>query len=262
MVDSRTGHLLRYSESPSPLPRSSIKPGTRNLDPYRLALTLALITDLSESPNIRVLSYPRLLQIVRRFIASGTDVSSRDAVQAVTTYGGPRFVVLPVLAYEGGRWRARAEIQDASTSTTAAVVETDAVSSSIARDTAYTLMGQIAALVQEHFRTAGPGKSYAVRSASARLRSLDAVKAFEEGLDALGQLEYSIAESAFLQARKQDARSPMPIAWLSRVELLLRKPEQAAEAGADAAVALLSNATPRADRMFVNAVVARGTTGL
>ena len=46
----------------------------------------------------------------------------------------------------------------------------------------------------------------------------------------------------------------MPIAWLSRVELLLRKPEQAAEA-ADAAVALLSNATPDADRMFVNAVV-------
>ncbi|HEY6613300.1 MAG TPA: serine/threonine-protein kinase, partial [Vicinamibacterales bacterium] len=229
--------------------------GYAELDPYRLALTLALITDLSESPNIRVLSYPRLLQIVRRFIARGTDVSSRDAVQAVTTYGGPRFVVLPVLAYEGGRWRARAEIQDASTSTTAAVVETDAVSSSIARDTAYTLVGQIAALVQEHFRTNGPGQSYTLRSASARLRSLDAVRAFEEGLSALGQLEYSVAESAFLQARKQDARSPMPIAWLSRVELLLRKPEQAAEA-ADAAVALLSNATPRADRMFVNAVVA------
>jgi tetratricopeptide (TPR) repeat protein len=229
--------------------------GYADLDPYRLALTLALITDLSESPNIRVLSYPRLLQIVRRFIASGTDVSSRDAVQAVTTYGGPRFVVLPVLTYEGGRLRARAEIQDASTSTTAAVVETDAVSSTLARDTAYTLIGQIAPLVQEHFRTNGPGKSYTVRSASARLRSLDAVKAFEEGLSALGQLEYSVAESAFLRARKQDARSPMPIAWLSRVELLLRKPEQAAEA-ADAAVALLSNATPRADRMFVNAVVA------
>ena len=59
--------------------------GYADLDPYRLALTLALITDLSESPNVRVLSYPRLLQIVRRFIASGTDVSSRDAVQAVTT---------------------------------------------------------------------------------------------------------------------------------------------------------------------------------
>jgi tetratricopeptide (TPR) repeat protein len=229
--------------------------GYADLDPYRLALTLALTTDLSESPNIRVLSYPRLLQIVRRFIASGIDVSSRDAVQAVTTYGGPRYVVLPVLIYEGSRWRARAVIQDASTSTTAAVVETDGVPSSIAKDTAYALMGQIAARVQEYFRANGPGKSYPVRSASVRLRSLEAVKAFEEGLSALGQLEYSVAERALQEARKQDARSPMPIAWLSRVELLLRKPEQASEA-AEAAVGLLSNETPRADRLFVNAVVA------
>ena len=229
--------------------------GYAELDQYRLALTLALVTDLSESPNIRVLPYTRMLEIVRRFIVSGTDVSSREVVQAVTTHGGPRYVVLPAVIYEDSRWRARAEIQDASTSTTAAVIETSPVPSSIANETAYALMGGIAELVQEHFKANGPGRAYSRRHPSTRLRSLDAVRSFEEGLSALGQLEYSVAETALIRARQLDSRSPVPIAWLSRVGLLLRKPDQASEA-AEAAAGLVSEETPLPDRLFVTAVVA------
>ena len=40
-----------------------------------MALTQSLVDEVSDSPNIRVMPYPRLLEIVRRFIAAG-DVSS------------------------------------------------------------------------------------------------------------------------------------------------------------------------------------------
>ena len=61
--------------------------GEPELDAYRLALTQSLISELGESPNIRVVSYPRLLEIVRRFIGAG-DVSSSDAIQAIATQAG------------------------------------------------------------------------------------------------------------------------------------------------------------------------------
>ena len=224
------------------------------LDPYRLALTHTLIRELSDSPNVRVLPYNRLIQIVGRFLVRGSDISSREAVLAITTQGGPRFVVLPALVYENDRWHAQAEIQDASTSTRVALLETAIVPSSIPKDVAYSLMAQLATGIQEHFRANGPGKSYAPRSASARLRSLDAARAFEEGLRAFEQLEYSAAEKAFAEARAQDSRNPLPAAWLSRVEEILRKHDQASEA-AEAAARLVSITTPRVDALLVNAIV-------
>jgi serine/threonine protein kinase/tetratricopeptide (TPR) repeat protein len=225
------------------------------LDPYRLALTHTLIRELSDSPNVRVLPYNRLIQIVGRFLGRGSDISSREAVLAITTQGGPRFVVLPALVYENDRWHAQAEIQDASTSTRVAVLETAIVPSSIPKDVAYALMAQIATGIQEHFKANGPGKSYAPRSAAARLRSLDAARAFEEGLNAFEQLEYSAAEAAFAHAREQDSRNPLPAAWLSRVDEILRKHDQASEA-AEAASRLVSSTTPRVDALLVNAIVA------
>src|SRR5205823_6491639 len=44
--------------------------GYAELDPYRLALTETLIDELAASPNVRVLSYDRVLQMVRRFLST------------------------------------------------------------------------------------------------------------------------------------------------------------------------------------------------
>jgi tetratricopeptide (TPR) repeat protein len=229
--------------------------GRKELEPYRLALTSALVMELSGSPNIRVPPYGRLLQIIRRFIVTGADVSNPEAVQAVAKHTGARFVVRPVLIYEGGRWRARADIQDALTSTSAASVETESLSSAIAEETAHTLIAQLAARLEEHFKANGPGKSYVPRTASARLRSVDALKAFEEGLNAFDQLEYAAAEQSFLKARELDSRNPLLLAWLSRVEQVLRKPDDAS-AAAESAVPLLTDQIPPVDTLFVGAVVA------
>jgi serine/threonine protein kinase/tetratricopeptide (TPR) repeat protein len=225
------------------------------LDSYRLALTYSLVTELSESPNVRVLPYSRLLQIIRRFLAGGSDMASREAVLAISEQGGPRFLVLPALVYENDRWRAQAEIQDAATSTRVALLQTAGVPSAIPKEVSYSLIVQIASAIQEHFKANGPGKSYSQRPSSARLRSLDAAKSVEHGLNALESLEYSAAEKSFLQARDQDARNPVPHALLSRVSGILRKSDQASES-AEAAARLVSANTPRTDTLLVNAIVA------
>ena len=225
------------------------------LDSYRLALTYSLVSELSESPNVRVLPYSRLLQIVRRFLAGGSDIASREAVLGITEHGGPKFVILPALVYENDRWRAQAEIQDASTSTRVALLQTASVASSIPKEVAYSLVAQIASSIQEHFKANGPGQSYSARPAAARLRSLDAAKSLEEGLNALEALEYSAAEESFMQARALDGRNPVPPALLSRVSGILRKTDQASEA-AEAAARLVSANTPRIDTLLVNAIVA------
>src|SRR5262245_26180098 len=91
--------------------------GYAELDPYRLALTQELIAELSESSVVRVLSYDRLLQIIRGFSAAGVDVSSREALQAISANTGADVIALPTLLYENGAWRARVELRNSKTAT-------------------------------------------------------------------------------------------------------------------------------------------------
>ncbi|HEY6362926.1 MAG TPA: protein kinase [Vicinamibacterales bacterium] len=229
--------------------------GYAELDPYRLALTHVLVSELSESPNIRVAPYTQLLQIVRQFLTGGTDMSSREAILALTTHTGAGMVVVPTLVYENGAWRGRAEIQDAATGTNAAVYDTEPVASSLPKETAYALTAALAREIEEHFVENGPGASYTPRPASARWRTLDAAKAFEEGVNAYEELEYATARAAFARAAEQDARNPLPLAWLSRASQIFRDGNAASDA-AERASSLVTEATPRGDALFVAAVLA------
>jgi tetratricopeptide (TPR) repeat protein len=230
--------------------------GYAELDPYRLALTHVLVSELAESPNIRVVPYARLLQIIRRFVAGGsTDMSSREAIQALTTNSGAGLVVLPTLLYENGAWRGRAEIQDAATGTNAAVYETDPVASSLAKDTAYALSAGLAREIEEHFVVHGPGVSYTPRPVSARPRTLDAARAFEEGVNAYNEVEYATSRAALMRAVDQDGRNPLMLAWLSRLSQVFRDGEAASDA-AERASTLVTEETPRRDALFVAAVLA------
>ncbi len=229
--------------------------GYAELDPYRLALTQVLVSELVESRNIRVVPYPRLLGIVRRFLAGGADMSSREAIQSVTAASGARMVVVPTLLYENGSWRGRAEIQDAATGTNTAVYDTEAVASSLPKDTAYTLTTQIAQQVEQHFISNGPGASSPPRAASARLRTLDAARAFEGGVNAYEELEYARAREAFTRAATEDTGNVLPLAWLSRVSQLMRDANGASQA-AERASRLVTEQTPRRDALLVAAVLA------
>jgi tetratricopeptide (TPR) repeat protein len=229
--------------------------GFPELDAYRLALTESLVEELVASPNVRVLPYDRLLQIVRRFLQDGTDVSSREAVQALTTQSAARFVIVPTLLYEDGAWRARAEFRNPETAVNVAVYETDPVISSLSKDTAYGSMASLAGGIQEYFKANGPGRTYGVRAPAARLRTIDAAAALEQGLNAYEQLEFAAARTAFEHATEEDPRHPLAFAWLSRVAQFLRQDVAAREA-ADRATRLISPQTPEVDALFVAAVSA------
>ena len=246
-----TGSVERVPVAIAPIVNQT---GYPELDPYRLALTQVLVSELTESRNIRVVPYARLLQIVRRFLTGTTDMSSREAIQAVTANTGAGMVVVPTLLYDNGQWRGRAEIQDAATGTNAAVYNTEPVASSLPKDTAYALTAQLAQQIEQHFATNGPGASSTPRAASARLRTLDAAKAFEEGINAYEELEYTTSRAAFARAVEQDGRNPLALAWLSRVSQLLRDGQGAADA-AERASSLVTEETPRGDALWVGAVL-------
>ena len=245
-----------------PLPRTAIaiapvanQSGFAEIDPYRLALTQVLVQELADSPNLRVLPYDRLLPILRRFLLSGSDVSSREAIQAVETRAAPQFVIVPTLLYDNGSWRGRAEVRNRETATNIAVFETDPVTSSLIKDTVYNLVISIAGEIQEHFKTTWPGRPFTARPPSARIDTLDAAADFERGVSAYEQLEYAAARDFFASTAKQDPGNPLPFAWASRVLLLMRQDRMAIDA-ADRAVRLVQTDTPEPDALFTAAVSA------
>ena len=65
--------------------------GEPQVDAYRRALTQELIAELSNSPNVRVVPYLRLLELLRPFAAG--DVSGSEATHAISTQAGARFVI-------------------------------------------------------------------------------------------------------------------------------------------------------------------------
>ena len=232
--------------------------GESELDAYRLALTETLIDELAESPNVRVVGYPRLLQIVRRFIGAG-DVSSSEAIQAIATQSGASFVVVPSLEYRNGAWLAQGQIRNVETGTVTDTYETEPLASSLPKDTVLRQMPLLAERIQAHFKTNGPGRSYTSRLASARFRTLDAAKAFEEGLRAYGDLEYADAIEAFQRAIASDDQYAMAHAWRGRLSVLLYRRNDAMESSQRAGQ-LINPETPKTDAMFINAVL-RETIG-
>lgn len=228
--------------------------GDASLQPYRLALTYALERALSESASVRTVPHTQAIQILRRFLVDGADVSSRDAIQALSMQSGAQVVVVPSLLYENGAMRARGEFLNPATATTIATFETEARSSLLTKDTAADLIDALARGVEERLAT-GWRATFRSRTISPRFRTLDGMKAFEEGVDAADEFEYSAAHSAFESAAAGDAAPPVASAWVSRVNLLLGRRDDAAKSGATA-VGLLSATTSGTDRLFVEAVAA------
>jgi tetratricopeptide (TPR) repeat protein len=242
--------------------------GYSDLDPMRAALTLALTEQLAGSRDVRVTSYSRLLEMLRGHVQSGRDISSSEAIQTLGVESGAHVVAVPTIIYADKAWRARVELRDAATAavsaTREAAFETEPVLSILNKETAYALMGSLAADVLEHFASprtrleAAVARMFGNRpSLTPPVRTLDAAKALEEGISAYDDLEYAAALKAFTAAADQDRRSPVPLAWISRVAMLMRQSDAAADA-ADRALALAGNAHPR-ERIFIEAVAAEAT---
>ena len=227
--------------------------GEPELDAYRLALTEMLIEELEDSPNVRVVSFTRLLQSVRRFLGGG-DVSSSEAIQAIATQSGASYIVIPSLEYRDAAWLARVQIRNAETGTVTNSYETEAMTSSLPKDTALRQLPLVAEKIQAHFKENGPGRSYAGRPAAARVRNLDAARAFTDAMSAYEAFEYSAALADLRRAAGADDQNPMIQAWSSRV-LLLMNDRDGAIAAARQASQLSGADAPPTDASFIAAVL-------
>jgi tetratricopeptide (TPR) repeat protein len=229
--------------------------GDTSLEPYRLALTHTLERALTESSIVRAVPHTQVIQILRRFLVGRVDVSSRDAIQALSVESGAQVVVVPALLYENGAMRARAEFLNPATATTLGdPFETEAKSSLLTKETAAELIEALARGVEDRLRET---RWFGSRSlaGSTRFRTLDAAKAFEEGIGAFDEFEYSAARSAFDAAAREDPGHPLVAAWVSRVHQVFGLRDRAAKSGA-AALGLLTASTSATDRAFVEAVAA------
>ena len=196
--------------------------GNTELDPYRLALTSALIDEISESPNIRVVPYLRLLEMIRPFASASGDVSSNDAIRAIATASGALFLVVPTLEYRDSdtTWILRTQIRNAQTGTTLATYETAPVTSTLPAQTAFRLSVAAADTVQQHFKSNGPGRSFQPRPMLTRFHDPGAARSFVDGINKYDELEYSAALPALSNAVTLDDQHALSHAWLSRVYLI------------------------------------------
>ena len=239
--------------------------GDSTLDAYRMALTRELIAQLADVPTVRVLPYERLQEIVQQFRDPPRDLASREAVQAVATHANASVLLLPALVYDevNGDMTARVEVRNPATGQTS-TLETDAIESSLAKDTAYRLSVALAGRIADHLSSVGPlrarvrawlgGLSDAADSpATTRLRTLDSAAAFERGLQAYEQGEYASANTAFASASDADPRDPLSLAWRSRLAVLMRQDTQAVET-AERAVDVMRDDIRADDRVFIEAI--------
>lgn len=229
--------------------------GIADLDRYRLALTQTLIDEISESPNIRVVPYLRLLEMIRPFLGGERDMSGNEAMRAMATASGAPFLAVPALVYRDreAAWVVRVQVRDAATGTTAAAYETAPVTSSLSQQTAFRLIASAADHLQQHFRTHGPGQAFQQRTAGSRFREPEAARAFEEGLSAYDQIEYAAALEALKRSTGLEDQHALTHAWLSRVLLILARRNEAVSA-ARTAGSLAAGNLPGSEAAFVGAV--------
>jgi serine/threonine protein kinase len=229
--------------------------GSADLNPYQRALTESLLRELSDSANIRVISWSRMLQAVPGLEATNTELSSLKTASVLTAGSSVPIVVLTKLLYENQHFRVRVEVREAVTSTELRAYESEPVPSALPKDTAYDLIVEAARLIEEHFDDGWLRAGYSMTPSDARLRGSDAARAFEAGLSAYEEQEYGAAMASFRDAARRDPQSALVQAWLSRSALMMRADTDATEAGRRAQE-LLTVSTPDIDRRFVESVAA------
>ncbi|MDR1989683.1 MAG: protein kinase [Acidobacteriaceae bacterium] len=259
---------VRYLSRPHPVERIRVAvapvanhTGDADLDAYRMALTGTLVDELIGSPNIDVLSTSRVSEIVAPFVARGADVSSAEVTRAIVANTGVPFIVAPSLEYrdQSANWLVRVEIRNAATGVAVQTYETAPMESSLSRQTAYRLILTAADTIQEHFRTHGPGQPFVSRVSSSRLSSIDAARAFQEGMNDYECLEYQAAAGAFQKAAELDPQHALLHAWRARTLVLMNDGREAV-AEARRAKTLVTAEAPMTEAVFVDAVLAE-TTG-
>jgi len=247
---------------PRPMPRVHIavlpfanRTGHVELEQFRLMLTQMLMLDLTGSPNMRVLPYERLMEIILGVQAQGHGISGPEAFRAIADYTNAQFVVVPAMFGIGRTFGLSAEFQDAQTGGTVGSTNALGELSVSAEDTLYSILGDLTDAIQKHFKNAGSGKDYQPRPEGSRPRTVTAAFHFTEGTNAFTQGNYAQALNSFQRVVKEDPEFALAYACMGRIYGLLGYDDKALDFSEKAAQ-LVDAQTPITDAYLIEANLA------
>jgi serine/threonine protein kinase len=152
--------------------------GDPSLDWLRTALADMLITDLSQSPQIRVLGTDRLYQILREMNRLDERTTSFDVVQEVAEQGNAGTVLLGSFVKAGEKIRISVKIQDAQSGD---IVTTEKVEG-IGEDSIFQMVDDLTRRVKARFEIseeAESGLDFAIKDVTTS--STEAFRYYAEG---------------------------------------------------------------------------------
>ncbi len=225
------------------------------LDPIRLTLTQVLISDLTGSPNIQVYPYEQLARIMPGLQAQGIDISSPSAIQALASFSGSQYVLVPRMMAFGDTLRIEVDVRDAQTGETTATRSVEDQRTGSAENGFYALLEGLTDQIQEYFKEIGRGEDYPSRPASSRSKSFPAVNYFTEGKTLFAQGEYGRALQAFERATQEDPDYALAYAWTGHVYSLLGYDDKAREVS-EVGVRLITPQMPTVESSFIQANLA------
>jgi tetratricopeptide (TPR) repeat protein len=251
--------VLWYLIPPSPVERLRVavlpfknQTGDARLDAFRLTLTQILVLDLTGSPNIQVLPYERLVEITRGFEREGKDISSPEALQAISSYSNSRFLVVPTMFAVGSALRVSAEFRDAQTLEAAGAARVEQVRSGPAEETLYSMLDELANQIQVHFRKVSRGEVSWPRPEVIRPKTVMAGYHYTEGKNAFAQGNFAQALSSFERVTDEDPTFALAYARMGQIYGMLGYDDKA-RALSEKAAQLIRPETPVIAAYFIQA---------
>jgi tetratricopeptide (TPR) repeat protein len=198
-----------------------------SLEWMRTGLTDMLVTDLSQSPNIRVLATDRLYQILDEMGQLTQPMNSFETVQAVAQEADVETVLLGSFAKAGGRIRISARLQDADNGE---ILTSESVEGQ-GEESIFELVDELTRRIKTQFEMPEPMMMADVDKNldEVSTKSLDAYRLYTEGVGFHERYQEEAAIPLLEKAVELDPNFAMALAKLSVVHGNLGDTEKAKE---------------------------------
>ena len=206
-------------------------------------------------PPPPALPYEGLLDITRGFETQGKDISSPEVIEALANYSDSQVVVVPTMFAVGSTARVQVEFRDAIAGETVGGTKVERVLSGSAEETFYSMLGELAEGIQQHFKDMGRGEDYRPLPEGSRPKTVAAALHLTEGRNSAAQGNYAQALNSFQLAVNEDPGFALAYAWVGQIYGLLGYDDKARDFSEQAAQ-LISAQTPITDAYFIEANLA------
>ncbi|MEE9262959.1 MAG: tetratricopeptide repeat protein, partial [Vicinamibacteria bacterium] len=200
--------------------------GEPELDWLRTALTDMLVTDLSQSPEIEVLTTDRLYQILRDMNRLDERITSFDVVQEVAERGGVDSVLLGSFVKAGENIRISVRLQDVESGK---VLTTEKVEG-VGESSIFPMVDDLTRRIKNRFAVPEAADATLDRDLKdVTTSSLEAYRSYAEGLELFDRGKQEESIPYFEKAVELDPGFAMALGKLGAVHANLGHPKEADE---------------------------------